>query len=216
MEGKRFCNEDTGFVYMGNITKYVPKFNGNNVDANHPDGSLGWYCQIYDNDYMSYANGPIPEQVMTKYIPGAVENPQGVFTNLIDTYKADTIEELAALLDVPADELQKTIDRYNELCDQGTDADFGKKSAYMHKIEKAPFWGVRKHIRVSSIDSGVNTNANGQALDADGKVIEGLYCVGNVGGVFYGGADYPFHQTGLSLGRCYTFGMLAAKHAMGK
>ena len=46
--------------------------------------SLGWYCQIYDSDYMSYANGPIPEQVMTKYIPGAVENPQGVFTNLID------------------------------------------------------------------------------------------------------------------------------------
>ena len=115
MEGKRFCNEDTGFVYMGNITKYVPKFNGNNVDANHPDGSLGWYCQIYDSDYMSYANGPIPEQVMTKYIPGAVENPQGVFTNLIDTYKADTIEELAGLLGVPADELQKTIDRYNEL-----------------------------------------------------------------------------------------------------
>ena len=76
---------------------------------------------------------------------------------------------------MPADELQKTIDRYNELCDKGTDADFGKKSAYMHKIEKAPFWGVRKHIRVSSIDSGVNTNANGQALDADGKVIEGLY-----------------------------------------
>ena len=126
------------------------------------------------------------------------------------------IEELAALLDVPADELQKTIDRYNELCDQGTDADFGKKSAYMHKIEKAPFWGIRKHIRVSSIDSGVNTNANGQALDADGNVIDGLYCVGNVGGVFYGGADYPFHQTGLSLGRCYTFGMLAAKHAMGQ
>ena len=109
-----------------------------------------------------------------------------------------------------------TVDRYNELCDQGTDADFGKKSAYMHKIVTAPFWGIRKHIRVSSIDSGVNTNANGQALDADGKVIEGLYCVGNVGGVFYGGADYPFHQTGLSLGRCYTFGMLAAKHAMGK
>ena len=111
---------------------------------------------------------------------------------------------------------QIKIDRYNELCDQGTDADFGKKSAYMHKIEKAPFWGIRKHIRVSSIDSGVNTNANGQALDADGNVIDGLYCVGNVGGVFYGGADYPFHQTGLSLGRCYTFGMLAAKHAMGQ
>ena len=130
MEGKRFCNEDTGFVYMGNITKYLPRYNGANVDANHPDGSLGWYCQVYDSDYMSYANSPVPEQVMTKYIPGAVENPQGVFTNLIDTYKADTIEELAALLDVPADELQKTIDRYNELCDQGTDADL---QPYQHR-----------------------------------------------------------------------------------
>ena len=94
--------------------------------------------------------------------------------------------------------------------------DFGKNMKYMHKIEKAPFWGIRKHIRVSSIDSGVNTNANGQALDADGNVIEGLYCVGNLGGTFYGGADYPFHQTGLSLGRCYTFGMIAAKHALGQ
>ena len=144
MEGKRFCNEDTGFVYMGNITKYLPKFNGDNVDANHPDGSLGWYCQIYDSDYMNYANSPVPEQVMTKYIPGAVENPQGVFSNLIDTYTADTIEELAGLLGIPADELQKTIDRYNELCDKGSDVDFGKKSTYMHKIEKAPFWGIQR------------------------------------------------------------------------
>ena len=87
---------------------------------------------------MSYANGPIPEQVMTKYIPGAVENPQGVFTNLIDTYKADTIEELAGLLGVPADELQKTIDRYNELCDKGTDVDFGKKSVTCTRSSPLP------------------------------------------------------------------------------
>ena len=216
MEGNRFCNEDTGFVYMGNITKYVPKYNGANVDANHPDGSQGWYCQIYDSDYMSYANAPVPEAAMTKYIPGAVENPEGVFTNLLDTYKADTLDELAELLDIPADALKASVERYNELCDQGADVDFGKNMKYMHKIEKAPFWGIRKHIRVSSIDSGVNTNANGQALDADGNVIEGLYCVGNLGGTFYGGADYPFHQTGLSLGRCYTFGMIAAKHALGQ
>lgn len=216
MEGNRFCNEDTGFVYMGNVTKYTPRFSGANVDANHPDGSLGWYCQIYDSDYMSYANAPVPEAAMTKYIPGAVEDPQGVFVNLIDTYKADTLDELAGLLGIPADALKASVERYNELCDKGVDEDFGKKKQYMNKIVTAPFWGIRKHIRVSSIDSGVNTNANGQALDASGKVIDGLYCVGNVGGVFYGGADYPFHQTGLSLGRCYTFGMIAAKHALGK
>ena len=51
-------------------------------------------------------------------------------------------------------------------------------------------------------------------MEACGKPIEWLYCAGNVGGRFYGGADYPFHQTWLSLGRCYTFGMIAAKHAL--
>ena len=200
---------------------------GKSMNVMHQTGNVAW--SIFDADYgkynrMSLENGTgggmfwdtmsaaIGQEFTDDDVTSIVESDIAVG----NTVKADSIEELAALIGAPADVLKETIDRYNELCDQGTDADFGKKSAYMHKIEKAPFWGVRKHIRVSSIDSGVNTNANGQALDADGKVIEGLYCVGNVGGVFYGGADYPFHQTGLSLGRCYTFGMLAAKHAMGK
>ena len=60
-----------------------------------------------------------------------------------------------------------------------------------------------------------HVKALAEAQAGAGEVIPGLYCVGNLGGPFYGGADYPFHQTGLSLGRCYTFGMIAAKHAMG-
>ncbi len=221
MNGERFTNEYTGFVYMGNVIKYQPKYNGANVDKNHPEGSKGWYCQIYDSTYETwpaedFVSRMTDSEGMQKYIPGAVEDPKGVFKELIDTHCADTIEELAKELDVPADALQASIDRYNELCEKGTDEDFGKPAKYMKPIKTAPFWGIRKHIRVSSIDSGVMINENGQALNAAGEVIDGLYCVGNLGGPFYGGADYPFHQTGLSLGRCYTFGMLAGKHAAAK
>ncbi|MCC8066536.1 MAG: FAD-binding protein [Clostridiales bacterium] len=218
MEGERFTNEYTGFVYMGNILKFQGRFNGNNVDENHPDGSKGWYCTIYDSDYENwpadeFVSSMVPAEAMQKYIPGAVEDPQGVFTYLIDSYCCDTLEELAENLGIPYDALQASVDRYNELCESGEDVDFGKPAKYMHPIKTAPFWGVRKHIRVSAVCSGVMINENGQALNADGEVIEGLYCVGNLGGPFYGGNDYPFHQTGLSLGRCYTFGMLAGKHA---
>lgn len=221
MDGERFTNEYTGFVYMGNLLKYQPKFKGSMLDADHKDGSKGWYCAIYDDSYMewddeSFVSGKVPPFVMEKFIPGAVENPQGVFKNLIDLHRCDTLEELAKELGIPFDKMKASIDRYNELCDKGCDTDFGKPAKYMHKIEKAPFWGARKHIRVSAEVSGVVTNENAQALDAEGNVIEGLYCAGNLGGPFYGGADYPFHQTGLSLGRCYTFGMIAAKHALGK
>ncbi len=221
MNGERFTNEYTGFVYMGNILRDQPSYKGTMLDEEHrADGSKGWYCTIYDSDYMnwdkdSFVDGPVPPFVMEKFIPGAVENPQGVFKNLIDLHRCDTLEELAQQLDIPYENMKASIDRYNELCEKGCDTDFGKPARYLHKIEKPPFWGARKHIRVSAAVSGILTNENAQALRADGTVIDGLYCAGNVGGQFYGGADYPFHQTGLSLGRCYTFGMIAAKHAMG-
>ena len=221
MEGERFTNEYTGFVYMGNILKYQPKFKGTILDADHKEGSKGWYCTIYDSSYTEwdkdeFVDGPVPPFVMEKFIPGAVKDPQGVFRNLIDLHRCDTLEELAEELGIPYDKMKASVERYNELCDKGVDTDFGKPAKYMHKIEKAPFWGARKHIRVSAEVSGVITNENAQALDAEGRPIEGLYCAGNLGGPFYGGGDYPFHQTGLSLGRCYTFGMIAAKHALGK
>jgi len=222
MKGERFTNEYTGFVYMGNVLKFQPSYKGSMLDEEHKEtGSKGWYCTIYDDDYMNwpadeFVDAKIPPVVMQKLIPGAVENPQGVFKNLIDLHRCDTLEELAKELDLPYEAMKASIDRYNELCEKGCDSDFGKPAKYLHKIEKAPFWGARKHIRVSAEVSGVAVNANAQALDQAGEVIPGLYCVGNLGGPFYGGNDYPFHQTGLSLGRCYTFGMIAAKHALGK
>ena len=222
MEGERFTNEYTGFVYMGNLLKYQPSYKGSMLDAEHREtGSKGWYCTVYDSDYVNwdkdeFVSGMVPPAVMEKFIPGAVEEPQGVFKNLIDLHRCDTLEELAGELDLPYDKLKASVDRYNELCEKGVDTDFGKPAKYMHKIAKPPFWGARKHIRVSAEVSGVKINENGQALDEQGQPIAGLYCVGNLGGPFYGGADYPFHQTGLSLGRCYTFGMIAAKHALGK
>ena len=222
MNGERFTNEYTGFVYMGNLLKFQPAYKGTMLDADHKEsGSKGWYCTIYDDSYMSwpdesFVSGKVQPQVMKKFIPGAVENPQGGFQNLIDLHCCDTLEKLAQELGLPFETMKASIDRYNSLCEAGCDTDFGKPLKYMHKIEKAPFWGARKHIRVSAEVSGVIVNENAQALDASGNPIPGLYCAGNLGGPFYGGADYPFHQTGLSLGRCYTFGMIAAKHALGE
>ena len=53
---------------------------------------------------------------------------------------------------------------------------------------------------------------NHQCLDSEGDTIKGLYAIGNLGGGFYGGIDYPLTVPGLSLGRCYTFGYLAGRH----
>ena len=216
MNGERFVNEVVEMAYISKQLRWQPGFKGANMDAcNAETGSKGWYCQVYDDKYMEYAVGGVPSVVMERYMPEEAEEKHvSVFPNLIDTYKADTIAELAEKLGVPAENLEASIKRYNEMCDQQKDDDFGKDAKYLHKIETAPFWGIRRHIRCSSITAGVLTDANSMVVREDGSVIDGLYAVGNLGGQFFGGCDYPFFSPGMSLGHAVTFGYIAAKHAV--
>jgi len=227
MQGKRFCNEFVGFVYMNDIMVHQGLYKGGKNIQNPEKGSKGWYCQIYDSTYMDHdaVSGLVPPPVMEKYMPEISDEEYsanhdgakrtGVFSHLIDTYRADTLDELAVKLGIEDKQaFLDSVTRYNELCKNGADEDFGKDAKWMNPIETGPFYGIRRHLRVSALCSGVYTDENGRALDSEKKPIEGLYCVGNLGGQFYGGADYPFHATGLSLGRCYTFGRLAGKHVV--
>jgi fumarate reductase flavoprotein subunit len=226
MKGQRFCNEFIGFVYMNDVMVHQDVFKGGKNYTAPKKSSKGWYCQIYDSDYMKHkpVDALVPPTVMEKYMPEISDKDfaashkgtprSGVFPDLIDTWRADTLEALADKLGIEdKNAFLASVKRYNELCDKGSDEDFGKDATWMNAIKTPPFYGIRRHLRISALCSGVYINANGQALDANKTPIDGLYCVGNLGGQFYGGADYPFHATGLSLGRCYTFGRIAGKHA---
>ena len=215
MNGERFIDEEVDMAYISNALRWQPGYKGENMDPEHQEtGSLGWYCQIYDNDYMSYANGPVPDFVMARYLKeGPAEDHVSVFPELIDTFKADTIEELAEKLGLPVEKTVETFNRYNDLCEKGVDEDFGKPAKYLHAFKTAPFWGIRRHIRCSSITAGVLSDEYGRVTTEEGEVIKGLYAVGNLGGQFYGAPDYPFFHPGLSLGHAVTFGYIAGEHA---
>ena len=215
MKGERFVSEEVDMAYISNVLRWQPGFVGENMDPDHQEtGSLGWYCQIYDNDYMQYATAGVPEVVMQRYLKE--EDPSlhvGVFPELIDTFRADTIEELAEKMGLPVEATVASFNRYNEMCEAGEDLDFGKKPEYLHKFVTAPFWGIRRHIRCSSITAGVLSDEYGRVVKENGDVIPGLYAVGNLGGQFYGAPDYPFFHPGLSLGHAVTFGFIAGEHA---
>ena len=63
---------------------------------------------------------------------------------------------------------------------------------------------------------GLMTDLDMQVVDESGKVIEGLYAVGNTSGGFYGGTDYDLECDAFSLGRAATTGRLAGQHAAAK
>jgi hypothetical protein len=124
--------------------------------------------------------------------------------------QADTVEELAKKLNIPADTFKKTVDRYNELYDLQSDPDFGKEPFRLSELRKPPFFGVRQNSMILCTLDGIRINTDLNALDAEGKPIEGLYVVGNDSGGYYANT-YPNMITGHACGRTITFARLAAK-----
>jgi len=200
--GLRFVNETVPMSLLNNYLRDAK-------DAGH-------YCQVFDANYMTQAAGwpgkPIPPEGLRNYMPEDPSLKVGVYASLINTYAANTLEELARKLQIDPVNFVATVKRYNELVASGQDSDYGKPANFLIPVVKAPFYGIHRRVCVSAIVSGMLVDLNHQALNADGKPINGLYIVGNLGGGFYSGVDYPLTVYGMSLGRCYTFGYLTGKH----
>lgn len=142
--------------------------------------------------------------------------------------KADSIRELADKIGVPADALANTTERFNGFARSGVDADFGRgKSGYDHyygditnkpnpslgALTKAPFYAVKMVPGDLGTKGGIDTDASGRALRADGSVIEGLYAAGNTSAPVMG---HTYAGPGATIGPALVFGYLAALDAASK
>jgi len=143
--------------------------------------------------------------------------------------EADTIEGLAAKINVDPAKLSETVERWNGFVEKGKDEDFLRgERAYdnflgdpfftdgpnrsMGKIEKGPFYAVDIVPGDVGTYGGVVTDVNARVLKDDGSWIEGLYACGITTASPMGGI-YP--GAGASVGPSMTFGWVAAKHAAG-
>lgn len=129
--------------------------------------------------------------------------------------KADTLEELAGIMGFEGEAKKMflaTVERYNQLYDQGEDVDFGKPAYRMSSVTQPPFYAARIAGTMLVTMHGVITDTNSQPLREDGSVIDGLYVCGNDQGGFYP-HHYPSNFTGINAGRTATFARIAAKHA---
>ncbi|WP_160213524.1 FAD-dependent oxidoreductase [Adlercreutzia aquisgranensis] len=94
-----------------------------------------------------------------------------------DVYvKADTVEELAAGMDVPVDNLVATFDRYAELVAGGEDTDFGKK-AWLDTLQP-PYHALKLNVCRYKTSGGLVVGPNNLVLDTQDQEIPGLYACG--------------------------------------
>lgn len=120
---------------------------------------------------------------------------------------ANSLDELAKKLNVPANNLKQTIAEYNKGIDERKDP-FGRK-LYGKKIEKAPFFAGPRVPTVHHTMGGVEINSKAQVINIDGKIIPGLYAAGEVTGGIHG----TNRLGGNALADITVFGKIAGENA---
>ncbi|MEM1514436.1 MAG: FAD-dependent oxidoreductase [Candidatus Bathyarchaeia archaeon] len=128
-------------------------------------------------------------------------------------YKANTIEELAKMMEIDPKGLKATIEKYNKDIETvGYDTVFNRRTldgvvGPLVKIEKPPFYGMKATVSMTSFKGGIRINTKGQVLDWNNNPIPGLYAAGEcTGGFFSAGKYLGGTMTSMSM----TMGRVAA------
>lgn len=122
---------------------------------------------------------------------------------------ADSIDELAKQIEVPADELAKTVDLWNDFCEKGEDLAFYRPVDTLQKVVTPPFYAMLCVPSMLNTDGGPVRSPKAEILDPFGEPIPHLYSAGEFGSVW----GHLYQGTG-NVGECAAFGRIAARSAL--
>lgn len=208
-QGKRFANESVSYH----------DFSTAQLAHHQNTPSLPAYLIVDEAFIRKYGLGFI--------MPGGKTLDQYVRRNYV--VRADSLTELARRIQVPADNLAATVQRYNEMAVRGEDSDFGRGSSAMSRFngdaavspnpclrplaQHGPYFALAVRPVDLAGSVGLSCNANGQVLNGNNEIIEGLFACGNdLASIFRG--TYP--GPGTTIGPGMVFGWRIAKFAAGK
>ena len=141
--------------------------------------------------------------------------------------KAASIEELAKQIDVPVDNLRKTIDVYNSYKKDSVDKEFHRgesahdryygdqrlKNPNYAPITKPPYFAIGLYPGDIGTKGGLKMDKHARVLSKGGEPFEGLYVAGNASASVMG-KTYP--GAGATIGSAMVFGYIAVKDMLKK
>jgi len=123
--------------------------------------------------------------------------------------KADTIEALAAAINVPADNLKTTVEKWNAAAAAGKDGEFGR-TVQLQPLDEAPYFAWKTINSNIGAIGGLKINTEAAILDRDGDPIPHLFGAGaDTGGWI--GPYYP--GSGTCLQGALNWGRIAGRSA---
>ncbi|MGV0740397.1 3-ketosteroid-delta-1-dehydrogenase [Mycobacterium syngnathidarum] len=208
--GHRFANESADYMSFGQRVL--------ELEASGTPVESMWivFDQKYRNSYVFAAElfprMPIPQ---TWYDAGIA-------------VKADSFDELAAKMQVPVEDFEATVTRFNENAYAGEDPDFERgRSAYdryygdptitpnpnLRPLVKGPFYAVKMVLSDLGTCGGLRADDRARVLREDGTVIDGLYAIGNTAANAFG---HTYPGAGATIAQGLVYGYIAARDAAGR
>lgn len=123
-------------------------------------------------------------------------------------YRGDTIEELAAKINVDAANLKASLDDFNAHAASRSPDTFGR-TLYSEPIDTPPFYAAARIPTVHHTMGGVKIDTETHVIDTAGNIIPGLYAAGEVTGGIHGSNRLG----GNALTDITVFGIIAGKNA---
>ena len=103
------------------------------------------------------------------------------------TSQADTIGELAKILEVDEATLETTLATWNQAVANKEDKEFNRTTAMEVALEKGPYYAVKIAPGVHHTMGGIKIDTDAKVIDTNGDAILGLYAAGEVTGGIHGG-----------------------------
>ena len=171
LNGERFVNETNADIYVREKAL-----------ENQPEASM--YEVYTDKIHDDLLEIPAHNNMMAGFFDLDAGKPYIV--------EADSLEELAEKLNLPAENLIATVEAYNEHVASGEPDEFGRVfveddnlyNAARNAIEGDKYYAVKQTSMTSRTIGGVQSNTKGQAVDENGTPIPGLYVAGEMVFIF--------------------------------
>lgn len=153
-------------------------------DGRRDEMSLAIIAQTDGIMWQLFSGDAVPDPAVGKTLG---DKTVGYFldNNLFGYVMADTVEELAAKLGMDPAALQQTIDDFNSFV-RGEATDPCGRTTWTKELKTAPWYAYPRKPAAHHTMGGVNVDVDCHALRADGTIIDGLYCAGEITGNLHG------------------------------
>ncbi|MDR0642052.1 MAG: FAD-dependent oxidoreductase [Treponema sp.] len=123
--------------------------------------------------------------------------------------QANTLDELARKLGLPAGSLASTVAQYNQFCAGGNDIHFGRNKDHLVPLSSTgPYYAFEVAPTFTNTQGGPRRDAQGRIVGINGEPIPHLYSAGELGSIWG-----DIYQGAGNLAECFAFGRISGTNA---